>query len=120
MIKTCRIHLQFAPFRALAPMVLFLAFPSFASAQAPPADSAGRSQPSEALRRAAAASISSASRHPLDPLEPDEIELAVASRPQGRRLADSVRFVTVSLNEPPKERRPPVAAWRSLLRARRS
>ena len=44
-----------------------------------------------------------ASRHPLDPLEPAEIAAAVAAIRKERRLADSVRFVTVTLKEPSKE-----------------
>jgi primary-amine oxidase len=43
-------------------------------------------------------------RHPLDPLEPDEIQIAVATVKHQRRLSESVRFVTVTLNEPKKER----------------
>src|SRR5690348_4860684 len=102
MISTSRIHSHFGPLHAVAPLVLFLAFQSLASAQAPPSEPAGRSQPLEALRRAVAGSINSASRHSLDPLEPAEIEFAVASVRGLRRLADSVRFVTVCLNEPSK------------------
>ena len=41
-------------------------------------------------------------RHPLDPLEPDEIRLAVDIVRKEKKLADSVRFVTVTLNEPVK------------------
>ena len=41
-------------------------------------------------------------RHPLDPLDPDEIRLAVDTVPKDRQLAATVRFVTVSLNEPKK------------------
>ena len=54
----------------------------------------------------------SASRHPLDPLEPAEIAAAVAAIRKERQLADSVRFVTVTLKEPSKEVVPPVAARR--------
>src|SRR6516225_6209841 len=43
-------------------------------------------------------------RHPLDPLEPDEIRTAVATIKGERRLSESVRFVTVTLNEPDKAR----------------
>ena len=45
----------------------------------------------------------SAARHPLDPLEPAEIASAVAVIRKERQLADSVRFVTVTLKEPSKE-----------------
>ena len=44
-----------------------------------------------------------AARHPLDPLQPDEIQLAVTAVRKERQLSDSVRFVTVTLNEPSKE-----------------
>lgn len=46
---------------------------------------------------------SSASRHPLDPLSPDEIRRAVALLKDQRKLADSTRFVTVVLKEPAKD-----------------
>jgi primary-amine oxidase len=45
----------------------------------------------------------SAARYLLDPLEPEEIRGAVAALRRERRLAESVRFVTVTLNEPPKD-----------------
>jgi primary-amine oxidase len=45
-----------------------------------------------------------ASRHPLDPLDPDEIKTAIAIVRRERQLGESVRFVTVTLNEPPKQR----------------
>ena len=41
-------------------------------------------------------------RHPLDPLEPDEIRAAVDTIRKEKQLAASVRFVTVTLNEPAK------------------
>jgi primary-amine oxidase len=42
-------------------------------------------------------------RHPLDPLTPAEIEAAVSTLRRARNLADSARFVYVTLREPPKE-----------------
>lgn len=42
-------------------------------------------------------------RHPLDPLTADEIEAASGILRQARGLADSARFVYVTLREPPKE-----------------
>jgi primary-amine oxidase len=48
-------------------------------------------------------------RHPLDPLEPAEIELAVACVRNERRLTESIRFVSVSLKEPHKD---VVRRWR--------
>jgi primary-amine oxidase len=44
-----------------------------------------------------------AARHPLDPLQPAEIQRAVAVLRKDRPLGENVRFVTVSLNEPSKE-----------------
>jgi primary-amine oxidase len=44
----------------------------------------------------------SKTRHPLDPLNPEEIRLAVATVRDARKLPASVRFVTVTLNEPAK------------------
>jgi primary-amine oxidase len=41
-------------------------------------------------------------RHPLDPLEPDEIRQAVDIVRSAKKLADCFRFVTVMLNEPAK------------------
>jgi hypothetical protein len=42
-------------------------------------------------------------RHPLDPLDPDEIRVAVVAVREERQLADTSRFVSVALKEPPKE-----------------
>jgi hypothetical protein len=42
-------------------------------------------------------------RHPLDPLDPDEIRVAVVAVREERPLADTSRFVSVALKEPPKE-----------------
>jgi primary-amine oxidase len=41
-------------------------------------------------------------RHPLDPLDPDEIRIAVECLRRDKDLPQSMRFVTVTLNEPPK------------------
>src|SRR6266545_207561 len=41
-------------------------------------------------------------RHPLDPLSPEEIEAASGVLKRGRGLADSARFVYVTLAEPDK------------------
>jgi primary-amine oxidase len=62
-------------------------------------------------------------QHPLDPLNPDEIRLAVATLRKLHKLADSVRFVTVTLHEPekslvlhpPKGRKVAREAWIVLL-----
>ena len=41
-------------------------------------------------------------RHPLDPLEPDEIRAAVDTVRKEKKLAAGVRFVSVTLKEPAK------------------
>ena len=41
-------------------------------------------------------------RHPLDPLDPEEIRLAVATLRESHKLPESYRFVTVTLDEPAK------------------
>ena len=46
----------------------------------------------------------SRARHPLDPLRPEEIRLAVAILREARPLADSSKFVSVALSEPAKAR----------------
>ena len=81
-------------FGALAVAAFVLASPPAARSQVP--DPAGRDRSSEAPRDAA-------TRHPLDPLEPAEIERAVAAVRKEGRLAEGIRFVSVSLKEPTKE-----------------
>jgi primary-amine oxidase len=44
-----------------------------------------------------------ANRHPLDPLDPAEIEAAAAAVRKDGRFKETVRFVAISPNEPPKE-----------------
>ena len=46
--------------------------------------------------------VSTAVNHPLEPLTPDEIAAAVAIVRQEKSLSSSVRFATVTLNEPAK------------------
>lgn len=46
---------------------------------------------------------SAVDRHPLDPLDPEEIQQAVATVRKERSLPASVRFVTVTLKEPAKD-----------------
>jgi primary-amine oxidase len=48
-------------------------------------------------------------RHPLDPLTPEDIDAAVAAIRKDGRFADFFRFVTISPNEPSKE---VVRRWR--------
>jgi primary-amine oxidase len=45
-----------------------------------------------------------AGRHPLDPLTGDEIERAAQILKDSKSLADSARFVYITLSEPPKNR----------------
>jgi primary-amine oxidase len=90
-----------ARFTGVVVSVLFLALQPAARAQvlAP----AGRDRPSEAPRAVANASGNTETRHPLDPLEPAEIERAVSVVRKEERLPDSIRFVTVSLKDPSKD-----------------
>jgi primary-amine oxidase len=96
-----------ARFGALAVSGIVLAFQPAAESQAPAP--AGRDRPSETPPAAVKAPGRQATRHPLDPLEPSEIEFAVAAVRKERRLSESVRFVSVSLKEPPKD---VVGRWR--------
>ena len=77
--------------------------PQRAAAQAPPRDVSTPNRSADAPRNQPQPSNISETRHPLDPLEPREIELAVATVRKDRQLSDNTRFVTVTLNEPPKE-----------------
>ena len=85
----------------LALPALILA-PSTTVAQIPPGDASIRSRTTDTSPSGTKLSNVSA-RHPLDPLEPAEVQLAVAAVRKDRQLADSVRFVTVTLNEPSKD-----------------
>src|SRR5258708_2336896 len=87
--------------RVMAVSGIVLALQPAARSQVPAP--AGRDRPSEAPPGAVKAPGDHAMRHPLDPLEPPEIELAVAAVRKERRLTESVRFVSVSLKEPPKD-----------------
>src|SRR5262249_11124234 len=80
-----------------------LAFPATASSQAPQHGPSGPDRPAASATARPTPSSASGARHPLDPLEPDEIQQAVAIVRKERQPGDSVRFVTVTLNEPPKE-----------------
>jgi primary-amine oxidase len=42
-------------------------------------------------------------RHPLEPLNPSEISRVVNTLRNGKKLGDSVRFISVALKEPPKQ-----------------
>jgi primary-amine oxidase len=77
--------------------------PQRAAAQEAPRDASTPSRTTDTPRSQPQPSNMSLTRHPLDPLEPREIELAVAAVRKDRQLSDTTRFVTVTLNEPPKE-----------------
>ncbi|MGO9471296.1 MAG: primary-amine oxidase [Isosphaeraceae bacterium] len=86
----------------LAGLALVARWPT-AGAQAPGGPSGAappRDKPTQSDR---GIPIESQARHPLDPLLPDEIRIAVDTVKKERRLSESVRFVTVTLNEPAKE-----------------
>ena len=74
-----------------------------AAAQAPPGDTSTQSRPAETTRSNIESSNTSPWQHPLDPLQPAEIQRAVTAVRKDRQLSDSVRFVTVTLKEPSKE-----------------
>jgi primary-amine oxidase len=74
-----------------------------AAAQAPPSDPATQARAAEPARARTEPSSISVTRHPLDPLQPAEIQLAVAAIRKERQFTDTVRFVSVSLKEPSKE-----------------
>jgi primary-amine oxidase len=75
-----------------------------AAAQVPPGDRTVSGRVAETSRTGSAAPAPVApTKHPLDPLLPAEIESAVAIARKDRRLSDSIRFVTVTLNEPAKD-----------------
>jgi primary-amine oxidase len=57
----------------------------------------------------APAPAADATRHPLDPLDPEDIETAVAAVRKDERFGETVRFVSIGPNEPSKE---VVRRWR--------
>ena len=87
-------------FEALALLFVVPVLEPAAYAQIP--DPAHQNRPSGAPRDVNTPH-GSTTRHGLDPMEPAEIELAVAAVRKERRLGESVRFVSVSLNEPDKD-----------------
>jgi primary-amine oxidase len=74
-----------------------------AAAQAPPSDQATQTRAADLARGRTEQTSISVTRHPLDPLQPAEIQLAVAAIRKERQFSETVRFVTVSLKEPSKE-----------------
>jgi primary-amine oxidase len=83
--------------------VSLLAFNLKAAAQAPPSDQATQTRAADLARGRTEQTSTSVTRHPLDPLQPAEIQLAVAAIRKERQFSETVRFVTVSLKEPSKE-----------------
>ena len=55
-----------------------------------------------AKEREKSVSLKNSVSHPLEPLTPEEISVAVKIVRQSKSLGESVRFATVTLNEPPK------------------
>ena len=85
----------------LAVLSLTLA-PGRSPAQAPPQDPRPSGTSEKTALAKQGSSPESQMRHPLDPLEPNEIRLAVNIVRREKKLAEGVRFVTVTLNEPAK------------------
>jgi Cu2+-containing amine oxidase len=83
----------------LGPVTSFTGPPT-APAQAPP-PSSSPSEKKPGLGEGAVAA-EDRSRHPLDPLSPDEIRLAVSILRDVRALGETFKFVSVALNEPAK------------------
>ncbi len=81
-------------------LLLASLLPAHPSAAQSPAASGARTH-STALPVTAGAD-GAATRHPLDPLTPDEIRAAVATLREARQLPDTFRFVSVALLEPAK------------------
>jgi primary-amine oxidase len=73
------------------------------AAQDGPAQAAAQRSTSISKDDAGKRPTSAILHHPLDPLDPAEIQRAVATVRAVRHLAESVRFVTVTLKEPPKD-----------------
>ncbi len=105
MVNDSHLRKSMAYLGMLGASALALMLPTTGSAQqAPPPIGTAPGRPEGPSRSTTTGTPDiSASRHPLDPLEPAEIELAVATIRKERRPGDSVRFVSVSLKEPPKE-----------------
>jgi primary-amine oxidase len=85
----------------LAPLVFVVAYPAL-NAQAPSPIPAAAKPSGKPPGASAGASSELEARHPLDPLNPDEIRVAVDTVRKERQLPATYRFVTVALNEPAK------------------
>lgn len=101
MFELSRLRQSVSCFRAAAVLGIVLAIQPAAPAQAP--DPVGRDRPEEPPRGAVDDAGGAATRHPLDPLRPAEIERAVATVREEHTLDENVRFVSVSLKEPSKD-----------------
>jgi primary-amine oxidase len=94
---------EFSALRAFLAVNALIVAAQTTAAQAPPNDPATQRPAAARSSHVIEPTTVSATRHPLDPLEPAEVQLAVAAVRNDRQLSDSVRFVTVTLNEPSKE-----------------
>jgi primary-amine oxidase len=104
-LSRCLRHVARVGLAAIAVLVL----PALAEAQTPAPAQAGKDPASRPPHGVESPSAHDASRHPLDPLEPVEIERAVAALRRHERFTSGVRFVSIGPNEPAKE---VVRTWR--------
>jgi primary-amine oxidase len=86
----------------LLALLAFTLAPGRSGAQAPPQVPPAPGSAEKTARAQPDSSPNSEVRHPLDPLEPDEISRAVEIVRSQKKLAKSFRVVTVALNEPAK------------------
>ncbi len=87
---------------SLLALLAFTLAPGRSGAQVPPGTPSPPATSAKPAQTHAGTSPGSDLRHPLDPLGPDEIRRAVEIVHADKKLADSIRFVTVTLNEPAK------------------
>jgi primary-amine oxidase len=86
----------------LLALLAFTVAPGRSGAQAPPQVPSAPGASEKPAPAHSDPSSRSEVRHPLDPLEPEEIRRAVDVVRSEKKLAESFRFVTVTLNEPAK------------------
>ena len=87
---------------SLLALVAFTVAPGRSGAQVPPGRPSAPTASEKPAQTHAGTSTESRVRHALDPLEPEEIRRAVEIVRSEKKLAESFRFVTVTLNEPAK------------------